>query len=467
MNKRAWEIAYDLYSNAKPVLLSEEEQGWEPLKAVSDFYDKMLRAEWHSEVPGSGAPEKLMVAAIQALENRGYTVENGYELLEKGMKYYQEGNNIELQKISAKLRNELINAKKALSSTYWTYTYYENFEQYGRKVVFPDAVKVNTEGEKFKDKIKAGWLSQLIGAAMGTMVEGYTSENLYEAFGDVKDFLRKPNTYNDDITFEIAFFDAFKSKGYDVTSEDIALSWIGLIPTGWSAEEIALRNIRSGLLPPDSALFNNPFGEWIGAQMRGGICGMLAPGNPKLAAELAWKDGQVSHINNGILGEVFNALMTSEAFVEDDVKKIVSKAISMIPKDSEYYSVIEYAYATCLKYENWLDAHEDCQKKYIRYNWIHAYPNACCEIIALMYGDGDYEKTLNIITMCGVDADCNAGMIMPILGIQKGMSIIPQRLISPAFDRLITYMRDYEEIKLSELVNDTVKYINDAKNGRI
>lgn len=466
MIKRAWEIAYDLYSNAKPVLLSEDEQGWEPLKAVSDFYDKMLRAEWHSNVPGSGAPEKLMVAAIQALENRGYTLENAYELLEKGMKYYEEGNNAELQKISARLRNEFINAKKDLSSPYWDYTYYESFEQYEKCVEFPEEAEVNTEDESFKDKIKAGWLSQLIGAAMGTMVEGYTSKNLYDIFGDVKDYLRKPNTYNDDITFEIAFLDAFKNKGYNVTSEDIALSWIGLIPTGWSAEEIALRNIRSGLLPPDSALFNNPFSEWIGAQMRGGICGMLAPGKPKLAADLAWKDGQVSHISNGILGEVFNAVMTSMAFVESDVKKIVKTAMSVIPKDSEYYSVIEYAYAACLKYDDWQDAHRDCQKKYRRYNWIHAYPNACCEIIALIYGEGDYEKTLNIITMCGVDADCNAGMIMPVLGIQKGMSIIPKRLISPAFDLLTTYMRSYDEIKLDELVNDTVKYINDAKNGR-
>ena len=464
--KKAWELAYDLYSNAKPVLLSEEEQGWEPLKAVSDFYDNMLRLEWHSNVPGSGAPEQLMVAAIQALENRGYTVENGYALLEKGMKFYEEGNNVELQKISAKLRNEFKNAKRNLSSSYWDYTYYENYEQYERNVCFPDAVEVNTEDMKFKDKIKAAWMSQFIGAAMGTMVEGYTTENLFSTFGDVKDYLRKPNTYNDDITFEIAFLDAFKDKGYDVTSEDIALSWIGLIPAGWSAEEVALRNIRSGFLPPECALFNNPFNEWIGAQMRGGICGMVAPGNPKLASHLAWKDGQVSHINNGILGEIFNAVMTSMAFVESDVKKIVEAAISMIPSDSEYYSVIKFAYDSCLKHENWQDAHKECKEKYIKYNWIHAYPNACCEIIALLYGEGDYEKTLNIITMCGVDADCNAGMIMPILGIQKGMSIIPQRLISPAFDFLVTYMRSYEEIKLSELVHDTIKYINDAKIRR-
>ncbi len=465
--KKAWELAFDLYSNAKPVLLSEEEQGWEPLKKVSDFYDNMLRLEWHSNVPGSGAPEQLMVAGIQALENRGYTVENGYELLKKGMKFYEEGNNVELQKISAKLRNEFKNAKRNLSSSYWDYTYYENYEQYEKSVSFPDEVETNTEDEKFKDQINAAWMSQLIGAAMGTMVEGYTTENLFEAFGDVKDYLRKPNTYNDDITFEIAFLDAFKDKGYNVTSEDIALSWIGLIPAGWSAEEIALRNIRSGFLPPESALFNNPFSEWIGAQMRGGICGMVAPGNPRLASRLAWEDGQVSHINNGILGEIFNAVMTSLAFVESDVKKIVEASISMIPYDSEYYSVIKFAYDSCLKHKNWQDAHKECREKYIKYNWIHAYPNACCEIIALIYGEGDYEKTLNIITMCGVDADCNAGMIMPILGIQKGMSIIPQRLISPAYDKLITYMRNYEEIKLSELVNDTIKYINDAKLRRI
>ncbi|HHZ02601.1 MAG TPA: ADP-ribosylglycohydrolase family protein [Tissierellia bacterium] len=467
MKKKAWEMAYELYANAKPVLLKEEEQGWEPLKAVANFYDNMLRMEWHSNVPGSGAPEQLMVAAVQALENRGYTVERAYELIEKGMKYYDEGNDVELQKISAELRHEFLNAKKNEASPYWDYTYYENFQQYEKSVSFPEAIEVDTESEKFKDQVKAAWMSQLIGAAMGTMVEGYTTENLYEAFGDVKDYIRQPNTYNDDITFEIAFLDAFKEKGYEVTSKDIALSWIGLIPAGWSAEEIALRNIRSGLLPPDSATFNNPFNEWIGAQMRGGICGMVAPGNPKLAAELAWKDGQVSHINNGILGEIFNAVMTSMAFVESDVKEIVKAAISMIPSDSEYYSVVKFAYDACLKHKNWKDAHEECRKKYIKYNWIHAYPNACCEIIALMYGEGDYEKTLNIITMCGVDADCNAGMIMPILGIQKGMSIIPKRLISPAFDRLITYMRKYEEIKLSELVDDTVKYINKAKFRRI
>ena len=60
-------------------------------------------------------------------------------------------------------------------------------------------------------------------------------------------YLREPNTYNDDITFELAFLDAFSEKGYEVTAEDIALRWVGFIPCGWSAEELAIRNIKSGI----------------------------------------------------------------------------------------------------------------------------------------------------------------------------------------------------------------------------
>lgn len=464
--KKAWELAYDIYSNAKPSVLSSEEQGWSALKEVSNFYDSLLSLDWSSNVPGSGAPEKIMVASIQALENRGYKVDRAYELLEEGMKAHAEGDKVKLQKISAEIKNEFMNAKKDEESPYWQYKFYNTFEQYEKSVEFKDEVDVDINSETFKDSIRAAWMSQLIGAAMGTMVEGYTSENLYKAFGDVKDYIREPNTYNDDITFELAFLDAFKEKGYDVTSKDIALSWIGLIPCGWSAEEIALRNIRAGFMPPESASFNNPFNEWIGAQMRGAICGMVAPGNPRLAAKLAWTDGEVSHINNGILGEVFNAVIVSLSFVMSDVKEIVKTAISSIPKDSEYYSVVKFAYDSCQKYSDWHDALKDCQEKYIKYNWIHAYPNACCEIIALMYGDGDFDKTLNIVTMCGIDADCNAGMIMPVLGIQKGMRIIPKRLIVPAFDKLVTYMRSYEEIMLDDLVNDTLNYITKAKSRR-
>lgn len=462
---KAWEMADALFTSARPVIRSEEEQTWTDSVDVSGFYDDNLSLDWNSRVPGSGAPEKIMVAAVQALENRGYQVsQEGYRLLEEGQRAHEEKDFVRLHQISAMLRRELAQAEKDETSPYWRYAVYSSFDQYEKSVSFPKAEKVDLHSKKFREQIHGGWLSQLIGGAMGTMVEGYTHENLVQAFGDVKGYLRRPNTYNDDITFELAFLDAFSKKGYQVESKDIALSWVGFIPCGWSAEEIAIRNIKNGIFPPQSGTYRNPFNEWIGAQMRAGICGMVSPGDPYQAARLAFCDGEVSHANNGILGGVFNAALTSLAFVETDVRSIVEKAIELIPKDSVYYSVLSFALQCCERYKTWQEAQKACREKYRRYNWIHAYPNACCEIIALLYGKGDFRETLHIVTMCGIDADCNAGMIMPVLAISQGMGIIPKELIHPAFSQVETYMRGrFRKMTLEELVDDTLSSIKKAQ----
>ncbi|MCI8418249.1 MAG: ADP-ribosylglycohydrolase family protein [Lachnospiraceae bacterium] len=462
--RRAWELAGELYWNAKPVVRTEEEQTWTANLETTRFYDQILSLDWGSNVPGSGAPERIMVAAVQALENRGYrATKRTYELLEEGLIAHKEGDYVRLHQISAELRWELAQAEKDVASDYWKYKNYDSFQAYEKAVRFPERKSVDISAPDFRDRLKGAWLAQFIGAAMGTMVEGYTSENLYEAFGEVYDYLREPNTYNDDITYELAFLQAFSRCGYKVTSKDIALQWAGYIPCGWSAEEIALRNIKNGIFPPESGIYRNPFSEWIGAQMKGGICGMVAPGDAYMAAKLAWADGEVAHANNGILGEVFNAVLTALAFTEKDVCGLVKQAISLIPADSEYHSVVSFAWDCCEKYTDWKKALSDCEEKYKKYNWIHAYPNACCEVIALYYGKGDFTETLHIVTMCGVDVDCNAGMIMPILAIQQGMSIIPKKLIHPAFSELITYMRGMRRITLEELADDTFHSMLNAK----
>ena len=464
---KAWEIASDIFRNAQPKLRTEEEETWEENFSVSDFYDQQISLVWGSNVPGSGAPEKIMVAAVQAMENRGYRASAlAEQLLLQGMEAVEKKDMVSLHKISARLNHELLHMEKDEEASYWNYHYYHSFEEYASRVSFPKPSVIDTDDPSFRERISASWLSQLIGAAFGTMVEGYTSENLYKVYGEVRDYLRKPDTYNDDITYELAFLKAFSEHGYEVTPEQIAMEWIGLIPAGWSAEDMALRNIRMGVMPPESGTYANPFNEWIGAQMRAGICGMVSPGDPYQAASLAWRDGEISHANNGILGEVFNAVMTSLAFTERDIRKLIQMAIDLIPADSEYYSVIRFAYECCQNCKDWQEALALCQEKYVKYNWIHAYPNACCEVIALWYGNGDYEKTLMIITMCGYDVDCNAAMIMPVLAIQQVMRIIPEKLIHPDFSLITTYMREYRKIRFDELVDDTLSSIKKAFERR-
>ena len=110
---KAWEMAQDVYNNAQPVIRSEEEQTWTDNVDVSAFYDDNLSLDWGSNVPGSGAPEKIMVAAVQALENRGYRVsEEGYRLLKEGLQANEKKDFVKLHQISALMRRELAEAEK-------------------------------------------------------------------------------------------------------------------------------------------------------------------------------------------------------------------------------------------------------------------------------------------------------------------------------------------------------------------
>lgn len=461
MMKKAWELEYDVFSKAEPVVLSEEEQTWDAANEFEKLADLSYKMKWNSNVPGSGAPEKVIVGAVQSMENMGYDVTEAEVLMRQGLKAYQEEDICSLIKITNELWNLFGNLKKIKNHKYFDFTVYDSFNKYLSAVEFPKKVEVDINTKDFYEQIYCGWLAQFVGGAFGTAMEGYTSENLYKKFGEIRDYIRKPNTYNDDVTYEIAFLEAFANKGYAVESKDIALEWVALVPFGWSAEEIALKNIQAGIFPPESGYFNNPYREWIGAQMRGAVCGMVAPGDLRVAAELAFKDGVVSHHNNGVLGEVFNAIMVSMAFIEKDVRKIVSSCIDLIPNDSEYFAVIKKALVICMKHESWQSAWKELVPDYKEYNWIHAYPNAAAEVVALWFGNGDFNETLYIVGMMGYDVDCNAAQIMTIIGIID--KAIPIKWTEPIGDDIKTYCRKYKDTSFSELTKWTIDSIKKYK----
>ncbi|GMQ63055.1 ADP-ribosylglycohydrolase family protein [Vallitalea maricola] len=458
---KAWEMEQQLIESAIPVVLSEEEQKWDEMADIGKVDDDKIKLLWGSNVPGSGAPERVIIAGIQAIENRGYIVEGYEEIIKEGLEALNNNDMVKLHTLTSKLYHQMNNCIKDEKSSYWKYKIYKTWKQYEEDVTFvKDSYDVNSKD--FEEKILIGWKSQLVGGALGTAIEGYTTDNLRKVFGEIRDYVRKPNTLNDDITFELAFLKAFMEKGGDVDSVDIAHEWIGLIPAGWSAEEVALRNIRYGIYPPESGTFCNPYCEWIGAQMRGAICGMVAPGNPKEAARLAWLDGQVSHYNNGIIGEIFNAMLVSLSFTRKDVRLLLKEVINMIPSKSEYYSVVKFALDQCEKSTNWEQAWRPCEEKYAKYNWIHAYPNAAAEVVALWFGNGDYDETLHIIAMEGVDVDCNAAQIMTAIGIIVGKDKIAHKWTEPFDSNIETYVRSMENIDINELTKWTVESCRNA-----
>lgn len=464
----AWKYERRLTDEALPpeVQEADNEEDWMHYVNAGRASDERLFTDWLSFVPGSKAPCDVTVAAVQSMGNRGYDVSEAEQYLEEGLKAAREKEGGKLQVISAKIFDALNRASKIPGNEYDKYTEYLNFQQIAAHVDFPEAAPYDVESRDFRDRVYAGWWGQLIGGCMGTQIEGYTTEKIRERFGEVRGYLRKPETYNDDITYELAYLDMFAKKGYEITPEDVAFAWLELISDGYSAERVALENLRRGVMPPESGREYNYFSDWIGAQMRTPIHGMLAPGNPALAARLAVDDSVVSHSNSGMLGGMFNAVMVSLAFTEKDMKALLEKAVSMIPDDSEYYQVVFSTLELCRETSDWESAWHICEERYKEYNWIHAYPNAAAEIIALWYGNMDFEETCHIIAMEGQDVDCTAAPVLNVLAVMLGPDCVEEKWKTPIGDTILTTMRRIQKLEVEELIDITCSSVRNAVKKR-
>ena len=134
---------------------------------------------------------------------------------------------------------------------------------------------------------------------------------------------------------------------------------------------------------------------------------------------------------------------------------MVAACADMMPEESEYGSVIRFALEACRSSADWESAWRRCEKKLERYNWIHAYPNAAAEVVALWFGQGDFDETAYIISMEGQDVDCNAAQILTAVGIMKGVENLDARWTNPIGDELKTYLRRGRTLSIRELAQRT------------
>ena len=463
--KQAWEWDYEMFSGAVPVKDRTDLIQWDNLLEGKFLEEarQMLesgKGAWTKPLPKSKAPYSKMLGAISSMANMGYDVTEADKLIPLAFDAIREDRLIDLQVLNARVFKALAEAPKIEGHPYWSCVVYESFEQYLQNAQLCEYPDYRLPGrEELFDRVHAGWLGEIIGSALGTAVEGFKSSRLWEVFGEIDGYVKPPETLNDDITFELALLEAFREKGYAIDSDDIADKWVGLIPFAYTAEEVALRHMRSGIYPPQSGYLVNPYREMIGAAMRAAICGALAPGRPRLAAELAWKDGRVSHHNNGILAEVFNAVLVSMAYVETDMRTVLEKAMRAIPMDSEFYTVLEFAFEACEKSATYREAWELCEEKYKHYNWVHCYPNMASEVIAIYFAGNDYQKAMSILMMSGQDNDCTGGPIGHAYGAMLGTAALDKKFTEPLEDRLDTYVRTMETQSITSLSEKTTDAI--------
>jgi hypothetical protein len=271
---------------------------------------------------------------------------------------------------------------------------------------------------------------------------------------------------DDDIRYTLMGLELLEQRGLAVTTGDVAAWWTHRLPSAFlfTAEEAALRNLfllrgqfEPGKLSPAQLdrvrYWLNPYREWIGAQIRADGWALACPGRPTLAATLAWRDARLSHVKNGVYGEMFIAATIAGALRCDDPRAAIGCGRAQIPDRSRLAEAIDQVIAYCDAYDFEADdlggAIEWLWETFGAYHWVHTINNAAAVVLALLLGRGDFGRTIGLAVSVGWDADCNGATAGCIAGALSGAEQLPPSWIEPLNDTLRSSLPDFHPIAIS------------------
>jgi ADP-ribosylglycohydrolase len=355
-----------------------------------------------------------------------------------------------------------------------------------------DLPTLTPDRETLLDKALGGWCGRAAGCLLGKPVEGRRSWQIrkyLESLGEwpLNDYFSNrgdPATAqecgfnlgwaalyregitcmveDDDTNYTVTGLAVRQRFGPDFTPADVARFWLSDIPIFHvcTAERVAYRNLVAGIAPPDSAWVRNYYREWIGAQIRADFFGYVNPANPERAAEYAWRDAAISHVKNGIYGEMWVAAMLAAAYVCDDVATVIRAGLAQIPACCRLTERIE---AMLKLHADGAD--EDQALAFVTarwdenkgHDWCHTISNAELVARALLWGERDFERTVCAAVMPGFDTDCNGATAGSVLGVMLGRAALPGKWIEPLRDTLLSGVSGYNRVSLSQMAAETVE----------
>ena len=278
---------------------------------------------------------------------------------------------------------------------------------------------------EYKDKVNACWIGKNIGGTMGTPYEGKRDMQ------DIKGFVTKPGEVlpNDDLDLQLVWLLAMEQIGpHKVNAATLGEYWVSFITPHWNEYGIGKCNLKRGLPAPLSGDYMNHWKHSNGAWIRTEIWASLAPGLPAAAAYYAIEDAKIDHgAGEGTYAAAFVAAMQSAAFIISDIRKCIEIGLTAIPESSRMAQSIRFVFECYDKGMDYRDARNAVQQLNadIGNGWFEAPSNVSYAIIGLLWGEGDFKKTMIYAINCGDDTDCTGATVGATLGILYGMSGIP------------------------------------------
>lgn len=292
----------------------------------------------------------------------------------------------------------------------------------------PAASKKKVSREELLNHIYGGWVGMLIGGIEGLPHEFKYNEEPRESLPDFT-FLPNGARTDDDNDFELThIFFMDKENVLKLPYSRIVEIWKANMNSGiWVANKRARDLMDQGMVPPATGDPKN--NERAAYNLSGQFCtesyGMISPGMPQSAADIAIHYAHISVSNEAVQAAQFwPALISLNIFYKGPIESLIKKALKAVDPTSAMNEAVLDAIKTYHENpKNWKIARRKFYNKWgieRKWNWNSTPLDGGFVILALLYGKGDFYKSMQYAMALGLDADCNAATVGAVIGVNIG-----------------------------------------------
>ncbi|MFZ4573240.1 MAG: ADP-ribosylglycohydrolase family protein [Phycisphaerales bacterium] len=315
--------------------------------------------------------------------------------------------------------------------------------------------RVITEAD-YADRLRGMWLGECIANWTGLRTEGRHREPPFLTDADwglpyngfTLDFTWyfSPWPADDDTDIEYVYLhEAARLGRFEFTPVELRDAWLAHINRDiWVSNRKARDLMGRGVLPPATGMGHaNVDRLMIDAQLTTELFGAAYPGMPELALEAAdlpirtTAAGYAAHaaqfyvVLYALATEVDPALSGREKAIW-----LVEQGLSYIPESSKSADVIRFVLDDFLANpdpNNWELTRDRIDDRYrvhaaangfVYRDWFESSVNLATGVMALLYGQCDYRRTVQVGTMSGWDSDNGTATMGGLLGLMGGRSAV-------------------------------------------
>ncbi|MBI3891576.1 MAG: ADP-ribosylglycohydrolase family protein [Candidatus Wallbacteria bacterium] len=312
------------------------------------------------------------------------------------------------------------------------------------------------------DRILGGWLGKTAGSRLGAANEGRL-EPAWEQLPELQRGL-SANSWgfgpDDDTTLMVSNLLLLRAKGPGFKPRDVIERWTTGVSREylWKTERRTLEEYSKGV--PALECGRGPLGDSICARIRADVWGLVSPGDTFRALGFAVRDAPCSNSGLGLLSGRFAAAAASVAFEAKSPRDLLVRALDAVGDPASEHSRVlrrcldrqaagvplRAAYESLRK-----EVFEPLHARDATNAWAYALPNDALVALALLYGEGDFAKTVALAAALGWDTDCNAATAGCWMGVLLGAGRIPPAFTGPLHDRLRVAIPGQEHWSLRRL----------------